>query len=91
MKSFNGDSVSAEMPHLSPHEVASLMLLAHAPVELAMGTFDMTTLRDAGFAELIAQELGKPKFFITRKGKAVLSVLSRWIARKDDPRPVCYV
>ncbi|AOK48671.1 hypothetical protein WT60_05340 [Burkholderia sp. MSMB617WGS] len=87
MNEFHGNSVPANMPRLSAHEMAALMLLEHAPVEIERGTLDMTMLRDAGLAELIDREKGAPKFSITRKGKVLLRILSELIPRESVGRP----
>ncbi|WP_232449828.1 hypothetical protein [Burkholderia ubonensis] len=87
MNEPNGISAPAGMPRLSAHEMAALMLLEQAPVEIERGTLDMTTLRDVGLAELIDRDKGDPKFSITRKGKVMLRMLSEWITRERAVSP----
>ncbi|AOJ03609.1 MULTISPECIES: hypothetical protein [Burkholderia] len=87
MNELHRTSAPSDMPRLSAHEMAALMLLEHAPVEVERGTLDMTMLRDAGLAELIDREKGKPKFSITRKGKVMLRILSELITREDAVSP----
>ncbi|WP_241022169.1 hypothetical protein [Burkholderia sp. Ac-20353] len=81
------NSAPAGMPRLSAHEMAALMLLEQAPVEVERGTLDMTMLRDAGLAELIDRDNGDPKFSITRKGKVMLRMLSEWITHERAISP----
>ncbi|KVC84962.1 hypothetical protein WJ47_20240 [Burkholderia ubonensis] len=87
MNEPNGISAPAGMPRLSAHEMAALMLLEQAPVEIERGTLDMTKLRDVGLAELIDRDKGDPKFSITRKGKVMLQMLSEWITRERAVSP----
>ncbi|AJY44123.1 hypothetical protein I6G56_15480 [Burkholderia humptydooensis] len=83
MNELHGTATPASMPRLSAHEMAALMLLEHAPVEVEQGTLDMTALRDAGLAELVDREKGEPKFSITRKGKVLLRILSVLVPRES--------
>ncbi|KVD18021.1 hypothetical protein [Burkholderia ubonensis] len=55
MNEPNGISAPAGMPRLSAHEMAALMLLEQAPVEIERGTLDMTMLRDAGACRFTCQ------------------------------------
>lgn len=73
------------MPRLSAHEMAALMLLCYAPVEAGAEDPDMTALRDAGLAELLERESGKPTISITHKGNEVLRMLSTRITQQDQP------
>ncbi|PCE30112.1 hypothetical protein [Burkholderia ubonensis] len=87
MNELHMAAAPAGMPRLSAHEMAALMLLEQAPVEVERGTLDMTMLRDVGLAELIDRDNGDPKFSITRKGKVMLRMLSEWITRERAVSP----
>ncbi|WP_321949332.1 hypothetical protein [Paraburkholderia sp. J10-1] len=67
---------------LSAHEMAALMLLDYAPVEVDVEDPDMTVLRDAGLAQRTDHEPGRQEFSITREGIEMLRVLSMRTARK---------
>jgi hypothetical protein len=86
MNRLNGDREPLDMPCLSAHEMAALMLLDHAPVAVEMGTLDIVALRESGLAELIDPGLGESRFSITRKGREVLRILSALIEQEGDFR-----
>jgi hypothetical protein len=73
------------MLRLSAHEMAALMLLRYAPVEAGAEDPDMAALRDAGLAELLGRESGKPTISITRKGNEVLQMLGATIGQEGVP------
>ncbi|QBR04363.1 hypothetical protein [Paraburkholderia pallida] len=75
MKMKSGDPQHANVPSLSAHEMAALMLLSYAPIEVESETPDMTALRDAGLAEVIGQDTAKARFSITWDGEVVLRSL----------------
>ncbi|WP_236597188.1 hypothetical protein [Paraburkholderia hiiakae] len=71
------------MPRLSAHEMAALMLLGYAAVEVEVEDLDMTALRDAGLAQRVEREPGRQEYSITREGREVLRVLSALSAPED--------
>jgi hypothetical protein len=60
---------------LSAHEIATLLLLLSAPVEVMAATPDVMALREVGLVRLVAAEHGEGKFVLTAEGNAVLRVL----------------
>lgn len=46
------------MPRLSAHEMAALILLGYAAVEVEVEDLDMTALRDVGLAQRVKREPG---------------------------------
>jgi hypothetical protein len=60
---------------LSAHEIATLLLLLRAPVEVMAATPDVVALREVGLAQLVASEQGEARFALTVEGNAVLRVL----------------
>jgi len=60
---------------LSAHEIATLLLLLNAPVEVMAATPDVMALRDVGLVRLVASEQGETRFALTAEGNAVLRVL----------------
>lgn len=60
---------------LSAHEIAALLLLLNAPVEVRAATPDVIALREVGLVQLVASECGAGKFVLTAEGNAVLRVL----------------
>jgi hypothetical protein len=60
---------------LSAHEIAALLLLLNAPVEVMAATPDVMALREVGLVRLVACEYGEGKFVLTAEGNAVLRVL----------------
>jgi len=73
----------ADMPRLSAHEMAALMLLGYAPVEAGVEDPDLIALREAGLAELDDRKTGGQQFLITRKGKEMLRSLSALVVPED--------
>jgi hypothetical protein len=60
---------------LSAHEIAALLLLLNAPVELVAATPDVMALHEVGLVQLVASEIGESTFALTAEGNAVLRVL----------------
>jgi hypothetical protein len=60
---------------LTAHEIAALLLLLSAPVEVMAATPDVVALREVGLARLVASDYGDGKFVLTAEGNAVLRVL----------------
>ena len=56
---------------LSHHELATLLLLLHAPVD-AMAKPEIPMLQEAGLVEQIASEAGAPRIRLTPEGNAIL-------------------
>lgn len=59
---------------LSHHELATLLLLLHAPID-AQAKPEIPMLQEAGLVEQISSEAGSPKIRLTREGNAVLQGL----------------
>jgi hypothetical protein len=60
---------------LSAHEIATLLLLLNASVDVMAATPDVMALREAGLVQLVASEQGEARFALTAEGSAVLRVL----------------
>ena len=56
---------------LSPHEIASLLLLLHAPMA-AFAKPEIPTLQEAGLVESIATDAGESHIRLTPEGNAIL-------------------
>lgn len=56
---------------LSHHEIATLLLLLHAPVDLSAKP-EIPLLREAGLIEQVNAEQGDTRFKLTEDGNAVL-------------------
>lgn len=56
---------------LSHHEIATLLLLLHAPVDLAAKP-EIPMLKEAGLIEQVNTEQGDTRFQLTEDGNAVL-------------------
>lgn len=56
---------------LSHHEIATLLLLLHAPVDLAAKP-EIPLLQEAGLVEQVASETGDTRFKLTPDGSAIL-------------------
>ena len=76
MKSPVVELRKANMPRLSAHEMAALILLSCAPVEIEAEDLDMAALRDAGLAQRIDRDCGRQEISIMREGREVLRVLN---------------
>lgn len=70
MKTIERSCAFEEALCLSAHEMATLFLLCHAPIESRMETPDVVALQKAGLAELVESEPGEFRFAITRQGNA---------------------
>lgn len=61
---------------LSHHEIATLLLLLHAPVDLSFTAKpELLLLEEAGLVEQMRSETGTPRFRLTRDGNALLQSL----------------
>jgi hypothetical protein len=60
---------------LSAHEIATLLLLLNAPVEMIAATPDVMALREVGLVQLVELEQGEARFALSAEGNAVLRVL----------------
>lgn len=56
---------------LSHHELATLLLLLHAPVD-AFAKPEIPMLQEAGLVEAVASEAGTPHMRLTPEGNAIL-------------------
>lgn len=56
---------------LSHHELATLLLLLHAPID-AMAKPEIPQLREAGLIEAVADDAGVSRIRLTSEGNAVL-------------------
>ncbi|MDE1182694.1 hypothetical protein [Paraburkholderia sp.] len=56
---------------LSHHELATLLLLLHAPIE-ASAKPEIPTLHEAGLIETVSNEVGADRIQLTPEGNAVL-------------------
>jgi hypothetical protein len=56
---------------LSHHELATLLLLLHAPVD-AMAKPEIPMLQEAGLVESVSSEAGAPRIRLTPEGNAIL-------------------
>jgi hypothetical protein len=59
---------------LSAHEIATLLLLLNAPVEIVAASPDVMALREVGLVQLVSEQ-GETRFALTAEGNAVLRVL----------------
>jgi len=59
---------------LSHHELATLLLLLHAPID-AHAKPEIPMLQEAGLVEQVSSEAGAQKIRLTREGNAVLEGL----------------
>ncbi|KQR74534.1 hypothetical protein ASG35_17385 [Burkholderia sp. Leaf177] len=57
---------------LSHHEIATLLLLLHAPIDVRAATPDVASLSEYGYVEMVNPEPGEAKFRLTADGNAVL-------------------
>jgi len=56
---------------LSPHEIATLLLLLHAPVA-AFAKPELPMLQEAGLVETVATDAGESHIRLTPEGNAIL-------------------
>ncbi|NPT55429.1 hypothetical protein [Paraburkholderia elongata] len=75
MKAAKLKRASEEARCLSAHEIATLLRLHDAPVELMAVTPDVMALREVGLVQLLESEQGQARFALTAMGNAVLRVL----------------
>lgn len=76
MKIIERNDAAEAVRCLSAHELATLLVLLQAPVDVMTATPDVMALRDAGFAQLVDCGQGTTRFAITDEGNAVLRILS---------------
>ncbi len=57
---------------LSHHEIATLLLLLHAPIDVMAATPDVASLSEYGYVEMVSPAPGEAKFRLTEDGNAVL-------------------
>jgi len=60
---------------LSAHELATLLVLLQAPLDVMAATPDVAALQEAGLARVVDAGPGKTSVAITDEGNAVLRVL----------------
>ncbi|SDG22550.1 hypothetical protein [Paraburkholderia phenazinium] len=75
MKATQRNNKAAGTRYLSAHEIATLLVLLQAPVDVMAATPDVAALRDAGLAQVVDAGPGNVRFAITEEGNAVLRVL----------------
>ena len=56
----------------SHHEIATLLLLFHAPIDVMAATPDVASLQEYGYVEIVSPDMGAPKLRLTEDGNAVL-------------------
>ncbi|HTH72814.1 MAG TPA: hypothetical protein VL635_00270 [Trinickia sp.] len=56
---------------LSHHEIATLLLLLHCPIDVSAKP-EIPTLQEAGLVESVTSESGDTRFQLTEDGNAVL-------------------
>jgi hypothetical protein len=57
---------------LSHHEIATLLLLFHAPLDAMAATPDVASLKEYGYVEYVSPANGETKVQLTEDGNAVL-------------------
>lgn len=57
---------------LSHHEIATLLLLWHAPIDAIAATPDVASLQEIGYVETVSQAAGEVEVRLTEDGNAVL-------------------
>jgi hypothetical protein len=77
----NSNANVAEMHPLNvlAHEIATLLLLLNAPVDVMAATPDVLALHEVGLVQLIASEQGEARFALTAEGNAVARAWRRLI------------
>jgi hypothetical protein len=61
------------------HEIATLLLLLNAPVDVMAATPDVVALHEVGLVQLIASEQDEARFALTAEGNAVARAWRRLI------------
>ncbi len=56
---------------LSHHEIATLLLLLHAPIDAMAAPPDVASLSEYGYVEMVSPTSGESKFRLTDDGNAV--------------------
>ncbi|WP_321930758.1 hypothetical protein [Paraburkholderia guartelaensis] len=62
---------------LSPHELATLMLVKHAPERMETDRLELGALRELQLIEIGSPEAGLPVPRVTARGDAVLRAIAR--------------
>jgi hypothetical protein len=77
----NSNANVAEMHPLNvlAHEIATLLLLLNAPVDVMAATPDVMALHEVGLVQLIASEQGEARFALAAEGNAVARAWRRLI------------
>jgi hypothetical protein len=57
---------------LSHHELAALLLLLHAPIDVMAASPDIASLREYGYVEYVSPSEGETKVRLTEDGNAIL-------------------
>ena len=57
---------------LSHHEIATLLLLLHAPIDAIAATPDVASLQEYGYVEIVSPDASRPQIRLTDDGNAVL-------------------
>ncbi|KMY85531.1 hypothetical protein BUMB_03416c [Candidatus Paraburkholderia calva] len=57
---------------LSHHEIATLLLLLHAPIDVMVATPDVASLQEFDYVEIVSAESSSPQVCLTEDGNAVL-------------------
>ena len=75
MKTIERNASHEATPSLSAHEMATLLLLHHEPMDVAFATPDLVALQDAGLAHRVEPERDSARFAITDEGEILLLAL----------------
>jgi hypothetical protein len=62
---------------LSPHEIATLMLIKHAPDQIDPGHVDLDALLQRQLVALDNDPPGQQRPYVTRRGEAILHAVAR--------------
>jgi hypothetical protein len=57
---------------LGHHEIATMLLLLHAPIDVMAATPDVASLSEYGYVEMVSPAPGESKFRLTEDGNSVL-------------------
>jgi hypothetical protein len=57
---------------LSHHEIATLLLLWHGPINAIAATPDVASLQEYGYVETVSQDAGEKTVRLTEDGNAIL-------------------